>query len=187
MLSTTIVPKYFDHSKYQSFCRQLTSYGFYRISDKHEETHCYVHNDTTNDVHSILKIKRRQCGKRQKKQNIKKSTNSSNLSKNINPRPVVEEPQQPMHNETISESRRCKKLCSTTFDSEHFNRFSSKEKNNIVTQNELSNSPEQCPLSLLDIDNLENRVYCNVDKKLMVLGLNQCSEVFNSYCVIPLR
>ena len=57
MLSTTIVPKYFGHSKYQSFCRQLTSYGFHRISDKNEETHCYVHNDTTNDVHSILKIK----------------------------------------------------------------------------------------------------------------------------------
>ena len=57
MLSTTIVPKYFGHSKYQSFCRQLTSYGFHRIFDKNEETHCYAHNDTTDDVHSILKIK----------------------------------------------------------------------------------------------------------------------------------
>ena len=51
----TILPRYFGHSKYPSFLRQLANYEFCRPPCK--KRGIYMHHKTTEDVHSILQLK----------------------------------------------------------------------------------------------------------------------------------
>ena len=54
---TFILPKYYDHSKYSSFVRQLANYEFCKLPCKDKGVQIFVHEKTTEDVHSILKLK----------------------------------------------------------------------------------------------------------------------------------
>lgn len=64
-LETDILPNYYGHSKFTSFLRQLTSYGFHRMpadTGRPELDYAYKNESTTEDLDSILKLKRKQPG-----------------------------------------------------------------------------------------------------------------------------
>jgi len=59
-LASEVLPKYYRHSKYSSFQRQLNYFGFRKISGKGKMSACVYSNDvTTDDVFSILSLKRK--------------------------------------------------------------------------------------------------------------------------------
>ena len=78
-LSEKIIPKYFRHSRLDSFQRQLTGFGFKKI--KRSRDFCgYVHKKTTLDVRSILNIKRKNNITKAKKSARKKSLEDGECS-----------------------------------------------------------------------------------------------------------
>lgn len=85
-LETDILPNYYGHSKFTSFLRQLTSYGFHRMpaDNGRPELDCaYKNESTTEDLDSILKLKRKQSGASNtanKKNSFKKVKNSKKSS-----------------------------------------------------------------------------------------------------------
>lgn len=62
-LEADILPNYYGHAKFTSFLRQLTSYGFSRILNNTKSRLpldcCYKNEETTKDVNSLLKLKKK--------------------------------------------------------------------------------------------------------------------------------
>jgi len=76
-LTTKVFHKYFRHSNYASFQRQLNYFGFRKVTGKKGKMHpcSYVHDHVTSDLRSLLAIKRK---------NTKKSASKINSSSNVN-------------------------------------------------------------------------------------------------------
>jgi len=82
-LASEILPKYYRHSKYSSFQRQLNYFGFRKISGKGKMSACVYSNDgTTTDVFSILSLKRKPSFPSNKSMNSLKNAKQSNKSLN---------------------------------------------------------------------------------------------------------
>jgi len=64
-LTRNVFHKYFRHSNYASFQRQLNYFGFRKVSGKKGKMHpcSYVHDLVTNDIRSLLSIKRKNSSK----------------------------------------------------------------------------------------------------------------------------
>ena len=59
-LESDVLSKYFNHSKYTSFLRQLNNFGFIKLKQNQKpkfEGSVYVNESTTLDIQSIMRIK----------------------------------------------------------------------------------------------------------------------------------
>jgi len=168
----TILPKYFIHSEYKSFLRQLTSYGFYKKTESTRiGTHCYINIETNIDVQSIMRLKKKKSEKK-----CRKSIQSPS-KKNKHQIKTALQP-------TLLQMQAYQKVISTCNNNGDTPMLNCSGNQQIQEQY----CHEHNISSLLDIENLESRVYCNEEKKLIVDGLLceglSSDDIIHSYHVI---
>jgi len=91
-LASEILQNYFRHSKYASFQRQLNYFGFRKLAGKGKMSPCsYVNDEITPDIRSLLRIKRKTTGSKDKKNDsLSPSTTKSSMTEVTNKNvPVV--------------------------------------------------------------------------------------------------
>lgn len=81
-LESDILNKYFRHSKYASFQRQLNYFGFRKLAGKGKMAPCsYVNENATHDLRSLLKMKRKTSATTKDNKGDAEGSNDSKSSK----------------------------------------------------------------------------------------------------------
>ena len=86
-LTSKVFHKYFRHSNYASFQRQLNYFGFKKVTGKKGKMHpcSYVHDLVTDDLRSLLAIKRKNTKKSSRSAKSNSRTNLRTTSDNAGP------------------------------------------------------------------------------------------------------